>query len=119
MSSTVECTCYARCHGSKYISTTAWNEHEEYRAQDARAEADQLTRAIRGARRGPPMRPLSPVAPSTKPMSAEEARMQEVQSACARLAEQLGVCKRRSEVEAAAADKVRSLRPPLFLLFAC
>lgn len=57
----------------------------------ARAEADQLTRAIRGARRGPPMRPLSPVAPSTKPMSAEEARMQEVQSACARLAEQLGV----------------------------
>jgi len=56
----------------------------------ARPEADKFTGAILGARRGPPMRPLSPVAPTTRPMSAEEARMQQIQSACARLAEQLG-----------------------------
>lgn len=64
----------------------------------AKAEANQLTQAIVGARRGPPMRPLSPVAPTTKPMSAEEARMQDVQRVCARLAEQLGAADENERV---------------------
>lgn len=56
----------------------------------AHAEAQALQRAIQGARSRPPMRPLSPVAPKTAPGSDEEAMSQEVQGACARLAELLG-----------------------------
>lgn len=59
---------------------------------DSRAapEAQRLIAAIRGAQRGPPMRPLAPVAPDAKPTSPEEARLREIQRACGRLAEQLG-----------------------------